>query len=322
MKESHRVLFCQCTQAKIIAPEVRNEVLNRLSTAGIAFGVTADLCGLAARRDPVLARYAEAEQLSIVGCFPRAVKWLFHAAGVPLADRQVRVLNMRRQSAEEIVSGLLANGAPRVEGGQPQIEPVGEAVCACRGGAWYPWFPVIDFDGCTNCMQCLSFCLFDVFDLDDGGQVRVEKPENCKRDCPACARVCPEVAIIFPKYERGPVNGDEVREEDLRREPVKVDVAALVRGNAHAALRARGRGQRERFAVERECCCSQEQGSPPLEEVQRELGIPDEVLESLTTRCCGEDGVERAEPGPAERSAVPEAAGGRADAPSAEEWDI
>ena len=63
---------------------------------------------------------------------------------------------------------------------------------------------------CTNCMQCLSFCLFDVYGVSADQQIQVQNQSNCKTDCPACSRVCPEVAIMFPKYRHGPINGEEV----------------------------------------------------------------------------------------------------------------
>jgi len=83
--------------------------------------------------------------------------------------------------------------------------------------AWKPWFPVIDYDRCTNCMQCLTFCLFDVYGVDKQDKIQVQNNDNCKTDCPACSRVCPEVAILFPKYKAGPINGDVVKQEDVKK---------------------------------------------------------------------------------------------------------
>ena len=84
-------------------------------------------------------------------------------------------------------------------------------------GKWKPWFPVIDYDRCTNCMQCLSFCLFDVYGVSADKKIQVQNQSKCKTDCPACSRVCPEVAILFPKYRHGPINGDVVNSDDVRR---------------------------------------------------------------------------------------------------------
>ena len=64
-------------------------------------------------------------------------------------------------------------------------------------------------------MQCLSFCLFDVYGVSPDKQDPGQNQSNCKTDCPACSRVCPEVAIMFPKYSHGPINGDEVNADDL-----------------------------------------------------------------------------------------------------------
>jgi heterodisulfide reductase subunit A-like polyferredoxin len=110
-----RVLFCNCTHAKVVPPLVKREVLRRLSTSGIAFDAVADLCELSARKDPTLRTIASADDLRIAACFPRAVTWLFDAADAPLSAQHVEVLNMRRQSAEEVVSRLLSEKMPGPE---------------------------------------------------------------------------------------------------------------------------------------------------------------------------------------------------------------
>jgi ferredoxin len=38
--------------------------------------------------------------------------------------------------------------------------------------------------------------------LDEGGKVEVRNPDSCKTGCPACARICPQSAIMFPLYEK------------------------------------------------------------------------------------------------------------------------
>ncbi|WP_419192763.1 ATP-binding protein [Kolteria novifilia] len=69
------------------------------------------------------------------------------------------------------------------------------------------WYPVIDYSRCTNCMECLDFCLFGVYGVDDIERISVEQQDNCKKGCPACSRVCPENAIIFPQHKTAAIAG-------------------------------------------------------------------------------------------------------------------
>ena len=158
------------------------------------------------------------------------------------------------------------------------------AECEAREpGNWKPWFPVIDFDRCTNCMQCLSFCLFDVYGVSKGGQIQVQNHDNCKTDCPACSRVCPEVAILFPKYRHGPIHGGEIQADDVRREAMKVDISALLGGDIYAALRDRSTKAKSRFSKERDEERALKERQKCLVKLQKNLDIPAEVLASLPT---------------------------------------
>ena len=148
---------------------------------------------------------------------------------------------------------------------------------------WKPWFPVIDYDRCTNCMQCLTFCLFDVYGVDDQKQIQVQKESNCKTDYPACSRVCPEVAILFPKYKKGPINGDVVREEDIQREAMKVDISTLLGGDLYGSLRNRSETARKRFSTERDESRALLERKRCLNKLKKDLDIPDEVLMTLPT---------------------------------------
>ncbi len=66
---------------------------------------------------------------------------------------------------------------------------------------------MIDFSRCTNCMECIDFCLFGVYGTDGAERILVEQPDNCKKGCPACSRVCPEHAIIFPMHKTPEIAG-------------------------------------------------------------------------------------------------------------------
>ena len=305
MKEAPNILFCNCAYLDATPQAVRGEVLEGLCRAGAAFEAVADLCELAARRDPVLGRLARARRLRIAACFPRAVRWLFAAAGAKLPAEGVTIANMRAEPAKQVLESLLES-----------IETPGRAVRVDRDaliakpGHWVPWFPVIEYDRCTNCRQCLGFCLFGVFGLSADGKVEVRSPEKCKTNCPACARVCPTAAIIFPKYSSGPINGDEVRPGDLEGHGVKVDLASLVAGDVYAKLRSRGaqNAKNANQAEHVECaecaehvthvkkaCCSGGQESGPgdgLARVGKQLGIPQDVLDCLCAgrqSCCQAD---------------------------------
>jgi hypothetical protein len=103
-----RLLYCHCQYAQVVPREVKEAVLRRLCESGVAFEAVADLCEMAARRDPALARLAADGKVKIAACFPRAVKGLFHQADADLAPDRTEVLNMRTQTADDVCAGLFA----------------------------------------------------------------------------------------------------------------------------------------------------------------------------------------------------------------------
>jgi len=64
------------------------------------------------------------------------------------------------------------------------------------------WYPVLDESRCIHCGQCHEFCLFGVYERDAAGKVTVAQPDHCKPGCPACSRICPRGAIVFPLYDK------------------------------------------------------------------------------------------------------------------------
>jgi Pyruvate/2-oxoacid:ferredoxin oxidoreductase delta subunit len=152
---------------------------------------------------------------------------------------------------------------------------------AAKHGEWKPWFPVIDYDRCTNCMQCLSFCLFGVYGVDEQNRIQAQNHDNCKTNCPACSRVCPEAAIMFPKYKAGPINGDVVQDSDLGREKMKVDISALLGGDVYSVLRQRSDAAKARFSKERDDKKALQERQKCLAKLASGGDIPPEVLMSL-----------------------------------------
>lgn len=102
-----RILYCHCAYARVLPPEVKREVLAKLTESGVAFDAVPDLCEMSASRDPKLGEVLDGGALQIAACYPRAVRWLFSAAGVPLPEEGVEILNMREQPADAVVYSIL-----------------------------------------------------------------------------------------------------------------------------------------------------------------------------------------------------------------------
>ncbi|MCA9058620.1 MAG: ferredoxin family protein [Planctomycetaceae bacterium] len=88
------------------------------------------------------------------------------------------------------------------------------------------WYPVIDYSRCTNCMECIDFCLFGVYGVDALDRILVEQQDNCKKGCPACSRVCPADAIMFPQHKTPAIAGAAGEVSGL-----KIDLSELFGGD-------------------------------------------------------------------------------------------
>jgi NAD-dependent dihydropyrimidine dehydrogenase PreA subunit len=233
------VLVCACVRSGLIESRKLETVLSSLQAAGRRFEVVPDLCELAAEKGSSASPLGGRSPGAIVACYPRAVKALLNFAGLRQTTESCRCLDLRENSPQEILEAL---AVPVVQAQAPHRVPQPE-----RGAsAWIPWFPVIDYDRCVHCQQCLGFCLFGVYGLDETGQVQVVDPRACKTNCPACARICPHVAIIFPKYAPGVIAGAEVRDAELEQNRAQADRRKLLGSRAYQTLAERRRKGRER----------------------------------------------------------------------------
>src|SRR5487761_124566 len=100
----------------------------------------------------------------------------------------------------------LDNGADASAAAQPEVANSPSATRIDEPTA-RRWYPVIDYSRCTNCLECLDFCLFGVYGMSTAEAILVEQPDNCRKGCPACSRVCPENAIIFPQHKSPAIAG-------------------------------------------------------------------------------------------------------------------
>ena len=122
-----------------------------------------------------------------------------------LAENAVKIVGLGDLTGgltSETVSGNLSSSTASAE--VPAAEPEPNRIEAEGGRRWYP---VIDYSRCTNCMECVDFCLFGVYGVDRIDTILVEQPDNCRKGCPACSRVCPENAIMFPQHKTPAIAG-------------------------------------------------------------------------------------------------------------------
>jgi NAD-dependent dihydropyrimidine dehydrogenase PreA subunit len=144
------------------------------------------------------------------------------------ARREARARERAATSAPVIQLGL-SLGKQDAEIPAPTFAP--EALLAPAGRRWYP---VIDYSRCTNCLECLDFCLFGVYGVDGHERILVENQDQCKKGCPACSRVCPQQAIIFPEYKTAAIAGADTGAVG----GLKIDLSRLFGGDIGDALSA------------------------------------------------------------------------------------
>jgi ferredoxin len=191
--------------------------------------------------------------------YPRAIKWILARQDMEVngSTRKLHCIDARDPKADATVlrvRDILAGRAnaivvappkkdeakvkgqeltPRERGdlAEKLLPPPANAELSAR------WYPVVDYDQCTHCMECMDFCLFGVYGVDASASLRVVQQDQCRQDCPACSRVCPVGAIIFPKYHTnqaiaGSDNGGD-------RGEIKLDLSSIFgkpKGRHQAAL--------------------------------------------------------------------------------------
>ena len=164
-----------------------------------------------------------------------------HTTAQPYIDEVKRIARENSMQLVSLGMGLELGGQPKPEQMQRFVQPTNDTALPLlphpgplpvREGAaaltrideepGRRWYPVIDYSRCTNCMECIDFCLFGVYGVDKVETILVEQPDNCRKGCPACSRVCPENAIIFPQHKTPTIAGASIVAESL-----KIDLSKL-----------------------------------------------------------------------------------------------
>lgn len=265
-----RVVLYEGRDSRPLPAELRLELMQTLLDRGFLVS--------SVKPNGSLSKFQQSHIL-VLGAFEEVVSPIATDAQ---SDTQVHVRNVEGLELSAICD--LVDEISKIADGEDADTNPSRSPSDPKSPRWKPWFPVIDYDRCTNCMQCLSFCLFDVYGVTKAGQITVQNQSNCKTDCPACSRVCPEVAILFPKYKAGPINGDEISVDDVRREAMKVDISSLLGGDIYSMLRDRSAKAKSRFSKERDDDRALKERQRCLTKLQQNiegLDIPAEVLSSL-----------------------------------------
>ena len=184
-----KIHICACQFYQRTPREKIAAVLAACRAAGVPCEIVPDLCFVATKERDKLESIAPCDV--VLACQARAVRALLGDVG------NVKCVDLRSESLDDVLHSL---GLPPVD------DPVPELTYHKLDSAWTPWFPVIDAERCVHCKKCVDFCMFGVYAVE-AEKVRVIKPESCKTDCPACARICPQNAIMFPKSEENRLNG-------------------------------------------------------------------------------------------------------------------
>ena len=196
-----------------IFPRAAHWVLDRNGVRGQFVAV--DIGDVEEEEEEVAAQ-AESDVERVVDLYPRP-------------GREIRCIDMKAEEnldrfTEEIrrlVRGEDSSNA--ASAGKTSLPVIGGEIVQVDETTARRWYPVIDFGRCTNCMECIDFCLFGVYGVDGAETILVEQPDNCRKGCPACSRVCPENAIIFPQHKAPAIAGAETG----GTEGFKIDLSKL-----------------------------------------------------------------------------------------------
>lgn len=226
------ILLCKC-KGERVDPGFISEISLILGDQTVPVTFMTDLCGLAATRKEQVADLLDDESdVLVIGCYRRTMNLLFgQISGDSGKVSDYEHINFIESSKEEVFERIriFCSGYQGDASRKEIIEDSG----------WSSWYPLVDYSRCTACMQCADFCLFGVYGKTEG-RVEVNNPQNCKNNCPACARICPSAAIIFPKYKNGgAAGGSDLIDENAEQKRQAMDIEDFLGSDIYSALERR-----------------------------------------------------------------------------------
>ena len=165
----------------------------------------------------------EGDLIVVERSYPRATFWLLASIGVEgqqgdgkissgETGRRIICFDQRELQGDALADAIAQAGfAATADPSTTPVERLDEKIAP-------RWYPIIDQSRCVDCFECLNFCLFGVYGTDVEGHLFTEQADACRNGCPACARVCPRGAIMFPRHgEASIAGGESVATEDTAR---------------------------------------------------------------------------------------------------------
>jgi ferredoxin len=216
-----KITICACQFYQRLPRKKIAAVQAACCAANVPCEIIPDLCHVSAKDRDKLEDIAADD--AVLACQPRAVRSLLEGGG----EAKTKCIDLRSASLADILAELALT---------PMDGPADGPEYDKLSSKWVPWFPVIDAQRCVHCRKCVDFCLFGVYTVEQD-KVRVIQPASCKTDCPACARICPQNAIMFPKADEDRLNGSLA-------EPVKPSAADKISLRERLKHRKKGGGLR------------------------------------------------------------------------------
>lgn len=194
MKDRICLIYCNCG-AGIFSGIESDKLADALREFNADVFELHDLCAFSINEKEQLTSIGkEYDQKIVVACYPRTIKYLFKQNNIDFG--RYEVMNFRGMQAEQMIGELTHRFGISAGNANHRV-----LVSQLKVPAWYP---VIDDDRCSLCGQCARFCLFGVYQFDKK-HLSVVNPLACKNNCPACGRICPESALIFPRLPENSV---------------------------------------------------------------------------------------------------------------------
>lgn len=226
-----KIVFCKCGGERI-GRERLFSLEKSLESYGTELIKLSDLCGIVALdKEKLSGIFNGDDKVLIIGCNIRSIRLILEQADVNISSDSFQFTNFLELSDEDILveASEFSESDSKVSSFKEISGPA----------EWPSWYPVIDYSRCSNCGQCADFCLFGVYEKGDN-KVRVINPQQCKNNCPACARICPQTAIVFPKYKiGGAIGGSNNIDEISEQKRQSSDITLFLEGDIYNALEQR-----------------------------------------------------------------------------------